>query len=124
LFEELAADQGKNEQTMLRTRRENVTEMILEPISDFNRAPFLSDTAGVGAEALSLKEVLAHALDLEEKAEGFYIRAAEKIKALPEVSRALARMASKRSAHRRSLSGLAEKAGLTLGLPGSHLTDS
>ena len=32
MFEQFAADSSKNLKTVLRTRRENVTEMILEPI--------------------------------------------------------------------------------------------
>ena len=40
VFEELAADVRKNIKTVQRTRRENVTEMILEPIKDFMRDRF------------------------------------------------------------------------------------
>jgi rubrerythrin len=104
LFEEFAGDGTKNEQTILRTRRENVTEMILEPISDFTGAAFVSDCRG--AEGMSLQEVLACAMGLEEKAERFYAQAAEKLRALPEVSRALSRIGKKRALHRERLAGL------------------
>jgi hypothetical protein len=40
MFEAFAAAIDKNVKTVQRTRRENVTEMILEPIRDFIRAPF------------------------------------------------------------------------------------
>jgi rubrerythrin len=104
LLEEFAGDEMKNEQTMLRTRRENVTEMILEPISDFTSAPFVSDCRAV--EEMSLQEVLAGAMELEEKAERFYAQAAEKLRALPEVSRALSRIGKKRALHSERLAGL------------------
>ena len=101
LFEEFAADGKKNEKNILRTRRENVTEMILEPIPDFTSNPFLSDRQGV--QTMSLDEVVARALELEHKAERFYNQAAEKISALPEVSRILARTATRHAAHKARL---------------------
>lgn len=98
LLEELAAHAGKNEKLMLRTRRENVTEMILEPIRDFTKTPFLANREG--ADGMDLDQVLAKAVELEEKAERFYTEAAEKIKGLPEVARALARAATGRAANK------------------------
>jgi rubrerythrin len=87
LFAELAAEAGRNAQTVQRIRRENVTEMILEPISGFTRAPFCE--ACEGAAVQTAEEVLATAKRLEGRAERYYAEAAEKIKALTEVSRAL-----------------------------------
>lgn len=104
LLEEFAADEKKNEKNMLRARRENVTEMILEPIQDFNSEPFLTNREGV--HEMTAEAVLAKASELEEKAEQFYLQAAEKIKALPEVSRALERNAKRRTAHRQRLADL------------------
>jgi rubrerythrin len=103
-FEGFARDEEKNEQVMLRTRRENVTEMILEPISDFSRTPFLANREGVGG--MSLSAVITLSLDLENKAERFYIQAAEKLKALPEASRVLIRTAAKRAQHKMQLEAL------------------
>ncbi len=102
LFERFAEDGKKNEQTVLRTRRENVTEMILEPIRDFTRDPFVTDREG--AETMSLANVLDTVRLLEERGEQFYTRAADKVKALPEVSRALKLLARKRAAHGEQLS--------------------
>ncbi len=99
-----ADDEKKNEKTMLRVRRENVTEMILEPITDFDSAPFLTSREGVNG--MSGDRILAKAQELEEKAARFYKLAAERIRALPEVSRALARMAKRRSSHEERLAGL------------------
>ena len=104
ILEEFAKDGKKNEQVVLRTRRENVTEMILEPIRDFTRAPFLADRDAV--ETMSGAEVLSKAKELEAKAVDFYTRAAQKIKALSEVSRALALIAKKRAKHQDRLADL------------------
>jgi rubrerythrin len=108
-FEGLARDEERNEQAMLRTRRENVTEMILEPISDFSRTPFLTNREGV--IGMSLSQVLVLALEIEDKAERFYLQAAEKLKALPEASRVLSRTAAKRAQHKKQLEALSRQAG-------------
>ena len=104
LFEELALQARNNEQVMLRTRRENVTEMILEPIYGFSSEPFLTDREGAGK--LNPGQVVELARELEDKAEGFYTQAAQKIQALREVSRALARTATRRAANKARLAAL------------------
>lgn len=106
-LEAFASAGKKNEKEMLRTCRESVCEMILEPIVDFTRNPFLSDRGGV--ENMSLEEVLSKALELETKAINFYTEGAEKIRALPEVSRALARTAKRRRANKERLLALGEE---------------
>ena len=103
LFEHFAADAKKNEKVVQRTRRENVTEMILEPIQGFTRGPFCE--ACEGAETLGAGEALAAARRLEERAQQYYTAAAAKIKALPEVSRALKQIAKKRASHIKKLEG-------------------
>ncbi len=104
LFEGLATEAQKNEQAMLRARRENVTEMILEPIYGFSSEPFLSEREG--AETMSLDRAVEVASELEDRAERFYTQAAEKIEALREVSRALARTAKRRAANKARLAAL------------------
>ena len=101
LFEQFAADAGKNVKNIQRTRRENVTEMILEPIKDFVRAPFCEECEG--AAMMSASEVLEAARTLEDRAERYYTEAAAKIKALPEVARALKTVGKKHTAHLRKL---------------------
>ncbi len=78
--------------------------MILEPIVGFTREPFLSDREG--AENMSGDLLPARALHLETKALQFYTEAAEKIGALPEVSRSLTRTATRRAADKKSLEQL------------------
>jgi rubrerythrin len=101
LFEQLAGNGKRNIQFVLRTRRENVTEMILEPIKDFTRVPFWMEPTS--ADNMSAAEALEIARKLEDRAQGYYLEAAEKIKALPEVSRALKSIAKKRASHRKKL---------------------
>jgi rubrerythrin len=101
MFEQFAANAKKNVKTAQRTRRENVTEMILEPIKDFVRAPFCEECTA--ADSMSAEDALAAARRLEERAVNYYTRAAEKIKALPEVSRALKTMGKKHNAQREKL---------------------
>jgi rubrerythrin len=105
LLEELAAEAARNVKTVQRIRRENVTEMILEPIQDFTRAPFCEACEGAGTG--SAAEVLAAARRLEARAERYYAEAAEKIKALTEVARALKGLGKNRKAHAAKLASLA-----------------
>ncbi len=95
LFEMFAKEGKKNIALVQRTRRENVTEMILEPIRDFVRDSYqlrVDDADGLDSTA-----ILAAAVTLENRAIRYYSDAAEKIRALPEVSRALKSLAKKRT---------------------------
>ena len=104
MFEQFAADAGKNVKTVQRTRRENVTEMILEPIKDFVRAPYCEVCQT--ARDMTAADVLATANRLEDRAVRYYTEAAAKIKALPEVARALKLLAKKHKAHLDSLAAI------------------
>ena len=59
LFAQLEAEAARNVTTVQRIRRENVTEMILEPVKDFVRAPFCE--ACEGAAVMAPDQVLAAA---------------------------------------------------------------
>ncbi len=99
-----AADEAKNLEAVLRTRRENVTEMILEPVQDFFRAPF--QAARPAAAGLDRAGALAAAREIEAKAADFFTQAAAKLAAMPEVNRALKMLAKKRNKHLEELAGL------------------
>ncbi|UCB49089.1 MAG: hypothetical protein JSW56_18610 [Deltaproteobacteria bacterium] len=101
LLEAFGRDEKKNEKNMLRARREHVTEMVLEPITDFTSEPFVSDREIT--PHMSLEQIMSRALALEEKAQSFYNQAAEKTKGLAEISRVLAKTGKKRAAHRARL---------------------
>lgn len=104
IFSQLAADAEKNQKNVQRIRRENVTEMILESISDFTRAPFCE--ACEGAVEMSAADALDTARRLEGRAERYYREAAGKLKALPEVARGLKQIGKKRSAHLKQLESI------------------
>jgi len=97
MFEDFAAAINKNVKSVQRTRRENVTEMILEPIKDFIRAPFCEECEGI--ESMNASEAVDAARRLEDRAVRYYTEAATKIKAQPEVARALKILGKKHSAH-------------------------
>jgi rubrerythrin len=104
LFASFSRESAKGEKTALRVRRENVTEMILEPIKDFSSDAFTCDRGTPqGADRGS---ILATAGTLEGKALSFYEEASVRIKALPEVARALKSLAKKRKARIRKLDEL------------------
>ncbi|GAB6905224.1 conserved hypothetical protein [Desulfosarcina cetonica] len=94
LYTTLAKENKKNVSLVQRTRRENVTEMILEPIQDFERTRYQVPTAD--AVHMDPTAILPAALSREARAIRYYTDAAEKIRALPEVSRALTSLAKKR----------------------------
>lgn len=96
LLFEMFAREGKTHVSLVqRTRRENVTEMILEPIRDFVRGSYQLRVEN--ADSLDGAAILTAAVALEKRAIRYYGDAAEKIRSLPEVSRALKTLAKKRT---------------------------
>jgi hypothetical protein len=104
VFQQFVRDGEKNRKTIQRARRENVTEMILEGISDFHRAPFLVEIGP--PDTMRWDELITAAQALEERAERYYREAAAKLKALSDVARELKLVGRKRTAHRERLSAL------------------
>ena len=104
IFDLFLKNTRKNIKNVQRTRRENVTEMILEPIKDFFRAPFCEEIDPT--EAQTSTEILDAARCLEKKTEKYYIEASVKIKALSEVSRALKTIGKKHTTHLKKLDSL------------------
>ena len=95
VFDDLARQGRKLTALVQRTRRENVTEMILEPVRDFVRDGYqvaVGDAAGMDPEA-----ILGASMALEQRAIRYYNDAAQKLRALPEVARALNTLAKKRA---------------------------
>ena len=104
VFEQFLKDIRKNINNVQRTRRENVTEMILEKINDFTRAPYCEEVDPAAAK--SIDDILDSARCLERRAERYYTDAAVKLKALSEVSRALKTIGKKHTAHLKKLDTL------------------
>jgi rubrerythrin len=93
-FQAFAEGGRKHVSLIQRTRRENVTEMILEPIRDFRRDAYLNEADR--AEGMNPDDILEVAMVREQRAIRYYNDAAAKIRALPEVSRVLKMLAKKR----------------------------
>jgi len=104
LFGQLGRESKKNIQNVQRTRRENVTEMILEQIRDFTREPYSESYEN--ADTMSAQQAVATALKLEDRAMRYYGEAAVKLKAQSEVSRALKMLAKKHTGRYKKLKEL------------------
>lgn len=97
MMEQFNADAGKNTKLLQLTRRENVSEMILEAIDNFGRAPF--QVKCDGGNSRNRSETLAIAKKLEKTCESYYRQAAIKMGGLPEVARALKFAGKRRTDH-------------------------
>ncbi len=89
---------------MERTRRENVAEMILEPITGFCSEDYPCDT-NVPADADNAA-LVRQALQLEKTAVQYYTTASQKV-TVPEVARILSKMAGQHSEQLEALEALA-----------------
>ena len=103
LFQVLAGEEGKNRVLMVRARRENVTEMILEPVAGLRPEAYEVDI-----EVSQLTEdvsLLKAALMIEEREKRFFQDASSKVP-LPEVARIFRKAALKKEENLRRLQGL------------------
>jgi rubrerythrin len=84
VFESIHRAQKKRERLLTRFRRENVTEMILEPIHGFESDSYaLSLVSEVATDDSALQQI---AIRIEESSHSFFLKASEKTTFLPEVS--------------------------------------
>lgn len=100
VLQSLWNEAGKHLVLMEQTRRENVTEMILEPIAGLERKDFEIDLDP--SRCTEDHHLLELTLSLEERERRFFNEASEKIP-LPEVSRVFKKIARKKEA---SINGL------------------
>jgi hypothetical protein len=87
LLNDMAQTHRKRQRQLERIRRENVTEMILEPISGFYEEEWQLDP-GMTAEKTAA---------LEEKLQRFYLAAAVKV-SIPQVARQFTKLAEENAA--------------------------
>jgi rubrerythrin len=92
-FELLQKAQQKRERLLNRFRRENVTEMILEPIQGFASEAF--ELAISSEDSPDDSSLLASAIKIEESSCSFFLKASEKTTFLPEVSDEFKRLSDK-----------------------------
>ena len=99
----LAEDEVKTHALMVKTRRENVTEMILEPITGLQQEDYENDlkVEEVTEDAGLLKAVLM----IEERQRKFFRDASSKVP-LPEVARIFRKVAQKKEENLARLQGL------------------
>ncbi len=93
LFEKLTKNSNKRIKDLQRTRRENVTEMILESIEGFTRDPFVYESKD--AREMECEKVLQSARAMFERTIQYYQAAAQKLKGQAEVSRSLKTLGKK-----------------------------
>jgi hypothetical protein len=99
----LLAEEKKNHALMEQARRENVTEMILEPVSGLRREDYEIDRS-LSVDARD-GDFLKMAFMLEEKEEKFFHEASGKI-SLPEVARIFRKIAQKKEKNLMKLKSL------------------
>ncbi|MBY8998303.1 MAG: hypothetical protein KGD60_11275 [Candidatus Thorarchaeota archaeon] len=92
-FELLQKTQRKRERMLSRFRRENVTEMILEPIHGFASEAF--ELAISSEDSPDDSFLLGNAIKIEESSCSFFLKASEKTTFLPEVSDEFKRLSDK-----------------------------
>ena len=89
----LLEEEGKNYSLMEKTRRENVTEMILEPIAGLHQGDYEVEMKGI--DQTKDADLLKMALILEERERRFFSEVSDKVP-LPEVGRIFRKMAQKK----------------------------
>ncbi|MGM0530322.1 MAG: hypothetical protein ACQER7_03110 [Bacteroidota bacterium] len=90
---ELINEKEKQIKQVQRVRRENVAEMILEPVEGFTRDRFLVNLSDVNTADPGA--VVETARKIEERNLNYYREAAKKMKSHPEVASALQQLEKK-----------------------------
>jgi hypothetical protein len=103
VLQALAEEGGKNHALMIKTRRENVTEMILEPVTGLQQEDYEIDLKV--PEVTEDASLLKAALMLEERQKKFFRDASSKVP-LPEVARIFRKVAQKKEENLARLQGL------------------
>jgi rubrerythrin len=92
-LQNLLGEEKKNRSLMEKTRRENVTEMILEPISGLGQEDY--EVSLVIQDRMEDADLLKAALALEEREKKFFQDASSKV-SLPEVARVFRKIVQKK----------------------------
>jgi rubrerythrin len=103
VFEAFSGEEGRNHGLLMKTRRENVTEMILEPVSGLNRDDYKIHLkiTDLGEDA----DLLRAALILEKRGKRFFQDASAKVP-LPEVARVFRKMVQRKEENLEKLRAL------------------
>ncbi len=103
VLEALSSEEVRNYALMMRARRENVTEMILEPVTGLHREDYEMDPKAPDHKEDA--EIIRAALILEERGKKFFQDASAKVP-LPEVARIFRKVAQKKEENLQRLQGL------------------
>jgi len=103
VLEALSSEEVRNHALMMRARRENVTEMILEPVTGLHREDYEMDLKA--PDHREDAEIIRAALILEERGKKFFQDASAKVP-LPEVARIFRKVAQKKEENLQRLQGL------------------
>jgi rubrerythrin len=101
LIETLIAQGQKRTQTLMRVRRENTTEMILEPITGLDSQNYRLQTEC--PPGCSNDQLIQLACTLEEQIRQFYLDAGEKLGFLSEVADIFERLAEENANNKKHL---------------------
>jgi len=104
VLQALSAEGGRNHSLMEKTRRENVTEMILEPITGLYQEDYKIDLKVT--DQMADPDLLKAALALEEREKKFFDDVSSKVP-LPEVARIFRKMAHRKQENLTKLQSLA-----------------
>lgn len=96
----LSAEEGKNQALMGKMRQENVTEMILEPVTGLRQEDYEMDLEV--SDQMADADVLKDAVALEQRGKRFFGDASAKV-SLPEVARIFRKIAQKKEENLRRL---------------------
>lgn len=104
-----ARQNGSHRSRLVATRQENVTEMVLEPINDLDSAGYEVDVELMSG--MDCARILALAIEVERKAQGFYTDASGKAKhLLAGVARSFIRLGKEKAKRLQELEALVEAA--------------
>ena len=104
IFQALSVEGEKSHSLMEKTRRENVTEMILEPITGLQQEDYEIDLKMT--DQMRDADLLKAALAFEEREENFFGDVSSKVP-LPEVARIFRKLAQKKRENLTKLRNLA-----------------
>ena len=108
VFLTLAEAKRKRKELLERSRRENINEMLLEPIAGLKGSDYLMET-DLSSE-MGYYEALRLAIEWEEKSRKFYVDAAGRVNLL-EVTRVFEKLAEENTDHKLRLESLHNEEG-------------
>lgn len=108
VFLSLAEARRKRKELLQRSRRENINEMLLEPIVGLKGSDYLMETEL--SSKMGYYDVLQLAMELEENSRRFYLDAAGRVN-LPEVTKLFEKLGEENADHKLRVKSLHKEEG-------------